>query len=284
MKEIILDFLRKIFEFILKNKDKNEIPEKEPTKEEIKQNEEEVKQEEPKEEPKQNEEEIKQDKPKEEPKEEPKVEEPQPPKVEEIKETKTLTLKEQQTYLKKLGLYTKKIDGIRGAGHKKAVKQFNTIFLNKESEVYYNDTDKLLREIYDSYNKSPYMVDSDWKYFKNFKSSEFYCTCRKKYCDGWNGLRNKIPMHLLMADQYIRNHFGKAVSLTSTIRCDKRNKEVGGVKNSKHRLFRANDMGVKGIKAANVKKFVYTNSSTKLPFINYAYDINANYEHIDVII
>ena len=218
------------------------------------------------------------------PKEEPKAEELQPPKVEEIKETKTLTLKEQQTYLKKLGLYTKKIDGIRGAGHKKAVKQFNTIFLNKESEVYYNDTDKLLREIYDSYNKSPYMVDSDWKYFKNFKSSEFYCTCRKKYCDGWNGLRNKIPMHLLMADQYIRNHFGKAVSLTSTIRCDKRNKEVGGVKNSKHRLFRANDMGVKGIKAANVKKFVYTNSSTKLSFINYAYDINANYEHIDVII
>ena len=218
------------------------------------------------------------------PKEEPKVEDLEPPKVEEIKETKTLTLKEQQTYLKKLGLYTKKIDGIRGAGHKKAVKQFNTIFLNKESEVYYNDTDKLLREIYTSYNKSPYMVDSDWKYFKNFKSSEFYCTCRKKYCDGWNGLRNKIPMHLLMADQYIRNHFGKAVSLTSTIRCDKRNKEVGGVKNSKHRLFRANDMGVKGIKAANVKKFVYTNSSTKLSFINYAYDINANYEHVDVII
>ena len=218
------------------------------------------------------------------PKEEPKVEDLEPPKVEEIKETKTLTLKEQQTYLKKLGLYTKKIDGIRGAGHKKAVKQFNTIFLNKESEVYYNDTDKLLREIYTSYNKSPYMVDSDWKYFKNFKSSEFYCTCRKKYCDGWNGLRNKIPMHLLMADQYIRNHFGKAVSLTSTIRCDRRNKEVGGVKNSKHRLFRANDMGVKGIKAANVKKFVYTNSSTKLSFINYAYDINANYEHIDVII
>ena len=218
------------------------------------------------------------------PKEEPKVEDLEPPKVEEIKETKTLTLKEQQTYLKKLGLYTKKIDGIRGAGHKKAVKQFNTIFLNKESEVYYNDTDKLLREIYESYNNSPYMVDSDWKYFKNFKSGEFYCTCRKKYCDGWNGLRNKIPMHLLMADQYIRNHFGKAVSLTSTIRCDRRNKEVGGVKNSKHRLFRANDMGVKGIKAANVKKFVYTNSSTKLPFINYAYDINANYEHIDVII
>lgn len=262
MINLILDFFKKLFNNILKNKDENETPEKEPTKEEIKQNEEEVKQEQPK--------------------EEPKVEEPEVPKVEEIKEATTLTLKEQQTYLKKLGLYTKKIDGIRGTGHKKAVKQFNTIFLNKESEVYYDDTDKLLREVYASYNKSPYMTDSDWKYFKNFKSGEFFCTCRKKYCDGWNGLRDKIPMHLLMLDQYIRNHFGKAVSLTSTVRCPKRNAEVGGVKNSKHKSFLANDMGVKNTKAAAVKKFVYTDSSTNLPFVNYAYDINTNYEHVDV--
>jgi hypothetical protein len=195
-----------------------------------------------------------------------------------------LSLKERQTYLKKIGLYTSKIDGIIGTGSKRAIKQFNIIFLNKKSETYTEDTDKLLRVIYDSYNKSPYMVDSDWKYFKNFKPGEFYCTCRKKYCDGWNGLRNKIPMHLLMADQYVRNYFNAPVSLTSTIRCDKRNKEVGGVKNSKHRLFRANDMGVKGVKAAAVKKFIYTDKNTKLPFINYAYDINKNYEHIDVII
>lgn len=225
-------------------------------------------------------------------------EEEQPPKVVEIKPSEVieqpkeelkevyqmLSLKERQAYLKKIGLYTSKIDGIIGTGSKRAIKQFNIIFLNKKSETYTEETDKLLRIIYNSYNKSPYMVESDWKYFKNFKPSEFYCTCRKKYCDGWNGLRNKIPMHLLMTDQYIRNHFNKAVSLTSTVRCDKRNKEVGGVKNSKHRLFRANDMGVKSVKAAAVKKFIYTDKNTKLPFINYAYDINTNYEHIDVII
>lgn len=264
MINLILDFFKKLFNNILKNKDENETPEKEPTKEEIKQNEEEVKQEQTK--------------------EEPKVEEPEVPKVEEIKKATTLTLKEQQTYLKKLGLYTKKIDGIRGAGHKKAVKQFNTIFLNKESEAYYDDTDKLLREVYASYNKSPYMTDSDWKYFKNFKSGEFFCTCRKKYCDGWNGLRNKIPMHLLMADQYIRNHFGKPTRLTSTVRCEKRNSEVGGVKHSKHKLFRANDMGIKGVKASEIKKYVYTDRNTKLPFINYSYDIDSKYEHVDVTI
>lgn len=272
MGKVILDFFRQLIEFVLKNKDKNEMPETEPTDEEIKKNEEENKKEEEK-----KEEETNNNNEKGENKDSEEEKSPEP-----VIENSLLNLKEQQTYLKKLGLYTKKIDGIRGAGHKKAVKQFNTIFLNKESEVYYDDTDKLLREVYASYNNSPYMTDSDWKYFKNFKSGEFYCTCKKKYCDGWNGLRNKIPMHLLMADQYIRNHFGKAVRLTSTVRCPKRNAEVGGVKNSKHKSFLANDMGVKNTKAAAVKKFVYTDSNTKLPFVNYAYDINTNYEHVDV--
>ena len=44
MINLILDFFKKLFNNILKSKDKNETPEKEPTKEEIKQNEEEVKQ------------------------------------------------------------------------------------------------------------------------------------------------------------------------------------------------------------------------------------------------
>lgn len=213
--------------------------------------------------------------------EQPKEETPK----EELKEVyQMLSLKERQTYLKKIDLYTSKIDGIIGAGSKRAIKQFNIIFLNKKSETYTEDTDKLLRIIYNSYNKSPYMVESDWKYFKNFKPGEFYCTCRKKYCDGWNGLRNKIPMHLLMADQYVRNYFNAAVSLTSTVRCDKRNKEVGGVKNSKHRLFRANDEGVKGVKAVSVVNLVYKNKDTKLSFVNYSYAIDPKYAHVDVTI
>ena len=147
------------------------MPETEPTDEEIKKNEEENKKEEEK-----KEEETNNNNEKGENKAPEEEKSPEP-----VIENSLLNLKEQQTYLKKLGLYTKKIDGIRGAGHKKAVKQFNTIFLNKESEVYYDDTDKLLREVYASYNNSPYMTDSDWKYFKNFKSGEVYCTCKKKY-------------------------------------------------------------------------------------------------------
>jgi len=205
--------------------------------------------------------------------------------IEDAKEVyQMLSLKERQTYLKKIGLYTAKIDGIIGTGSKRAIKQFNIIFLNKKSETYTEETDKLLREIYESYCKSPYMVSSDWKYFKNFKESEFYCTCKKKYCDGWNGLRNKIPMHLIMIDQYIRNYYNSAVTLTSTIRCDKRNTEVGGVKNSKHKLFRANDLRCKGQKAETVRQLIYVNTATKIPFVNYSYNINTNYLHVDVTV
>lgn len=194
-----------------------------------------------------------------------------------------LTNKERQTYLKKLGLYTKAIDNIRGSGQKKAEKQFNIIFLNKSNDTYTEETDKLLREIYKSYVASPYMVSTDWKYFKNFKFSEFYCTCKKKYCDGYNGLKDKIPMRLLMVDQYIRNYYNKSVSFTSTIRCSKRNKEVGGVSNSKHMKFRANDLKCSGIKANDVVNLVYKGTN-KLPFVNYSYSITSTHAHVDVVI
>ena len=194
-----------------------------------------------------------------------------------------LTIKQRQTYLKKINLYTKSIDGISGSGTKLAIKQFNIIFLNKKSDTYTEETDKLLRKIYTSYCKSKYMVATDWQYFKDFKKSEFYCTCNKKYCDGYNGLEDKIPMHLLMADQYIRNYYGKAVSFSCSIRCPKRNKEVGGVSNSKHIKFRANDLKCKGIKSSQVVSLIYKGAN-KLPFVNYSYSITTFYTHVDVTI
>lgn len=194
---------------------------------------------------------------------------------------KMLSLKERQKYLKKIGLYTKKIDGIVGKGHKKAVTQFNIIFLNKSTDTYYEKTDELLRAIYKSYVASPYMVASDWKYFKNCQEKEYFCTCKKKYCDGWNGLRKKIPMHLIMMDQYIRNYFDEPVTYSCSVRCPKRNKEVGGVSNSKHIVFRSNDLKCKGIKSKKVVELIYKGTN-KLPFVNYSYSINDYYTHGDV--
>lgn len=205
-------------------------------------------------------------------------------KEEVIEEYKMLSNKERQTYLKKLGLYTKNIDNIRGSGQKKAEKQFNIIFLNRSNDTYNEETDKLLRIIYKSYVASHYMTSTDWQYFKNFKENEFYCKCKKKYCDGWNGLREKIPMKLLMALQYVRNYYDKPITLTSTVRCKTHNAKVGGVSKSKHLEFKASDFTFSGIKTNEVVKLIYTGSN-KLPFVRYSYTNSTNMKnsvHVDV--
>ena len=187
-----------------------------------------------------------------------------------------LTNKQRQTYLKALGLYTKTIDNTRGTGQKKAEKQFNIIFLNKKSKTYTEETDKLLRKIYASYNKSKYMVDTDWQYFKNFKKTEYKCKCKGKYC---NGYPHKIAMKLVMADQYQRNYYGKSITITSGVRCKQHNTNVGGTSNSYHKKGRASDTITKDKSSATVRNMIYKNSSTKLPFVSYSYDITKDSMH-----
>lgn len=188
-----------------------------------------------------------------------------------------LKIKTRQKYLKILGLYTKSIDGKEGAGTKSAYKFFNIIFLNKSSDKYTTSTDNLLQVVYKSYCKSKYMRADDWQLFKNFYASEFHCTCNGKYCDGYNGRKNKLPMRLIMMIQYVRNYYDKKVFISSSIRCPKRNKQVGGVKNSKHLVFEALDYKVEDEKALAVIKVV-----KKLPFVKYAYDIDKYYVHSNI--
>ena len=188
---------------------------------------------------------------------------------------KMLSLQERQTYLKKLGLYTKEIDGKRGPGHKKAEKQFNIIFLNNGTDTYTEETDKLLRIIYNSYCSSKYMQDSDWQYFKNLRKSEYKCKCKGKYC---NGYPHDIAMHLVMTDQYIRNYFGVSIKITSGVRCEKHNSSsaVGGAKNSNHLKGCASDKN-NGKPAKDVRAV-----AKQLPFVGYSYDITDKAVHTTV--
>ena len=188
-----------------------------------------------------------------------------------------LSVKNRQKYLKKLGLYTKKVDGVSGAGTKAAYKLFNIIFLNVDSSSYTTSTDAKLKSVYKSYNKSKYMTTDDWKFFKDFKASQFHCTCNGKYCDGYNGRKKKLPMQLIMMAQYVKNYYDKPLYISSSVRCPRRNKEVGGVKTSKHLKFFALDYKVGNEKATTVIKVV-----KKLPFVKYAYDINKYYVHSNI--
>lgn len=197
-------------------------------------------------------------------------------KVEEPKEEVyiMLTNRERQTYFKKLGLYTKEIDNIRGSGQKKAEKIFNTIFFNKYVDTYTEETDKMLRTIYDSYCKNPYMVTSDWQYIKNFKKSEYKCPC-KKHC---NGFPSEVSMKIVMLNQYIRNRINAPLTLTSGVRCQIHNDNLkGSVKNSKHLSGRATDHWGKGKTANELMKI-----AKEVPYLNYTYQCGDNEIHVDI--
>lgn len=87
---------------------------------------------------------------------------------------------------------------------------------------------------------------------KNFKSTELDCK--------GNGCCSKTPIDIELVGylQVIRNHFGKPVSINSGYRCQKHNKNVGGVTNSKHCVGKAADIVVKGVKPKEVAKFAET--------------------------
>lgn len=190
---------------------------------------------------------------------------------------KLLSIKQRQKYLKKIGLYKGKIDGDAGSGTKKGYEYINIIFLNVSNNKYTSKTDEKLRTIYKSYCKSKYMKTDDWKLFKDFKESDFKCTCKGKYCDGYNGRKKKCYIKLIMLAQYIRNYFDKPVYISSGVRCKKRNSQVGGVKNSKHLVFKAMDIKVGNLKANEVFKVV-----KKMILVDYTYEINNYYIHANI--
>lgn len=110
--------------------------------------------------------------------------------------------------------------------------------------------------------------------FKNFTLNEFKCKCGGKYCSGFPvGFSYELASQL----QNIRNHFGRAVIITSAVRCNQHNKNVGGVAKSKHKEGRAVDFYVKGISYNTLKNYV-----SSLPHKNYYYNISGSVMHYDI--
>lgn len=141
-----------------------------------------------------------------------------------------LTIEQRQQYLKALGMYDGAIDGIEGVKTRAGYKLLQNKFFAraKDKDGYYgNDTDKLLQN---AYNVKTYA--------KNFALTEFKCTCGGKYCTGYPVV---IDINLLKNLQAVRDKFG-ATSITSGMRCTKRNAEVGGAAGSRHQSGKAADI------------------------------------------
>lgn len=114
-----------------------------------------------------------------------------------------------------------------------------------------------------------------WSTIKHFKKSEFACKCGGRYCDGYPV---DINHTLVRVAERAREYFGAPITVSSGIRCTTHNRNVGGVSNSRHKQGKAIDFTVHGISASKLKKWV-----KKQPEINYTYEIDSCYVHMDVI-
>ena len=118
-------------------------------------------------------------------------------------------------------------------------------------------------------------VDSNnIKDFKNFTLNELKCKCGGKYC---NGFPVGFSYELLRQLQDIRNHFGRAVIITSAVRCNQHNKNVGGTSNSHHKEGKAVDFYVKGISYSKLNSYV-----NSMPYKHYKYNISGSVMHYDI--
>lgn len=140
-----------------------------------------------------------------------------------------LSIKMRQKYLRNLGFYKGKIDGVEGIKTKKAYKSLQTKYFTRKKDidgVYGNNTEILLRN-----------AERVRLYAKNFKLSEFKCECKGKWCTGYHELLN---INLLKYAQKLRNKYG-TLTITSGLRCPNYNANIGGIRGSKHTQGKAID-------------------------------------------
>ena len=110
---------------------------------------------------------------------------------------------------------------------------------------------------------------------KHFKKNEFTCKCGCKL--------NNTDLDLVKVLDSIRDHFNRPIIISSGCRCTKHNREVGGVRNSKHLYGKAADIVVSNVSTADVLNYV--NTLVKSGRIRYAYGQTRNMGnavHIDI--
>lgn len=139
-----------------------------------------------------------------------------------------LSKEKRKKYFEYLGL---------GEYNKENIKKFQRKAfpkLPKEQDgVYGEKTDNALRHFYNVK-----------KYAPSFKPEEFKCDCGGKYCTGYPTYMRRVELKHL---QRIRDHYDKPMTITSGLRCKKRNSELGGIGGSLHTKGRAADFYMKGV-------------------------------------
>lgn len=117
------------------------------------------------------------------------------------------------------------------------------------------------------------MIDNWWDAIRYFSRKEFACKCGK-YCDGYPAQMKRNVVEL--ADK-AREELKGAGFVSSGLRCNQHNTNVGGVSDSRHLIGKAVDLRIEGKSAKQILSW-----AKNQPQIRYAYAIDQNYVHMDI--
>ena len=193
-----------------------------------------------------------------------------------------MTLLQIQCLLQYLGYYTIRVDGISGPGTEQAVREFQAAEGLEADGIPGKLTQAALLDAVangrfkqeESQSEGSSQTGTFWDDIKYFTREEFRCKCGGKYC---NGFPAEPQEGMVRAIDNVREHFGKAFTPNSGVRCPTHNANVGGVSNSRHLYGKAVDFRVPGKTAAQVLDYLST-----LPGLGYCYAIDADNVHMDI--
>lgn len=192
-----------------------------------------------------------------------------------------MTVKQRQCLLTYLGYDTGGVDGIWGAKSITATEAFQNDHGLGPDGIFGPGTEKKILEVIASGEQPIQQPQSTpetgngedfWADIQYFKRAEFRCPCPR--CGGFPAEPDEQLVKL--ADQ-VRGHFGVPATVSSGVRCQAHNAEVGGVSSSRHLLGKAVDFSLRGLSSDTVLGYV-----GKLPGVHYAYAIDGSYVHMDV--
>ena len=191
-----------------------------------------------------------------------------------------MTNEQKQCLLKYMGYYGGNIDGAFGPQSKHATAGFQDEYGLEPNGVFDENTEDLLKKAVAGLVQPVLPTEPEdqmdfWKEIKYFKREEFRCKCGGKYCNGFP----EEPQEKLvrMADRS-REHFGVPAVVSSGVRCETWNQKVGGAVESRHKAGKALDVRFSGISSSMALPYVQAQ-----PECRYAYAIDANYIHMDIL-
>lgn len=200
-----------------------------------------------------------------------------------------MTVEQKQCLLKYLGYYEGKVDGDWGNLSKEATGEFQKASGLTPDKVFGSKTEAAILSavaegkfkkkaaastVTSTPTSSTNASGGFWKDIKHFERKEFKCKCGNIYCNGYPA---EPQEKLVRVADRVREHFGKAATVSSGLRCTRHNANVGGVANSRHLSGKAMDFCISGKTAAQVLAYVQ-----QQPEIRYAYAIDSRFVHMDI--